>query len=184
MATSLYFKDTDGTFKKIETGGGGGSSVTDISVTTLTSVDRADVIAAGTAFSVPTYALGSDELQIFINGLLCVKGREYTEDTTTTVKFTEAIATDIEISAVVTKSVEGGLLNESAVSENRSAVIASGTVYEVPEHTVGLGRLKVYLDGLLCQLGVHYHDLTETTISFTSDIPAEMQIAVIVTEVN
>ena len=183
MATSLYYKEVNGEYKKIDTGGAGGG-VGEVTVTSLVSTGRKAPIAAGEAFTVPTHAPDSDALQIFLNGLLCAKGREYVEASATSVTFTEVIPADWEITATVTASADGALLSETAVSESRSAVLSAGTAFTVPSHTVGLGKIKVFLDGLLCQAGVHFFDLGETEISFSADIPPTMQIVVNVLKVK
>lgn len=60
--------------------------------------------------------------------------------------------------------------------KSRDAVLAAGTAYTVPAHTVGKGVL-VYLGGLLY---TDFTDVSTTTISFDVDIPATMEIVVVV----
>ncbi len=60
------------------------------------------------------------------------------------------------------------------IDNSRSAVLTAGTAYAVPSHTTG--RLTVYLDGCLY---TGFTDASATTITFSDDIPAWMQIVVI-----
>jgi len=60
--------------------------------------------------------------------------------------------------------------------KSRDAVLKAGTAYTVPAHTVGKGVL-VYLGGLLY---TDFTDVSATTISFDVDIPATMEIVVVV----
>lgn len=60
--------------------------------------------------------------------------------------------------------------------KSRDAVLTARTAYTVPAHTVGKGVL-VYLGGLLY---TDFTDVSSTTISFDVDIPATMEIVVVV----
>ena len=62
-------------------------------------------------------------------------------------------------------------------SDSRAAVLAAGTAWTVPQHTVNSSELAVYIQGLLCTRGVEYIDASATTITFTSDIPAAFSLA-------
>lgn len=68
------------------------------------------------------------------------------------------------------------------VSASRDSVLTAGTAFSVPEYEIGSGRLQVFLDGLLCLEGSahQYTESTETSIIFNDDIPADMEIIVIV----
>ena len=98
MAVSLYYKETNGSLVKIETGGGGKTEVSK-----AVSTSRGDTLTAGTAFEVPAYELGSGRLQVFLDGLLCLEGEsnQYVEASTTTIKFNDDIPADMEIVALV-----------------------------------------------------------------------------------
>ena len=61
--------------------------------------------------------------------------------------------------------------------ESRSAVIAAGRAYSVPQYVLGTGKLTVYLGGVKCE---EFQESTTTTIIFTSAIPADMPIVVVV----
>ena len=179
MAAALYYKDTDGTYKPIPLVDAGS-----LNVNTLTSVDRASVHPAGTAFDVPQYQMGTGELQVFFNGILCVKGEQYTEDTDTTIKFTFDLPTDAEVCAVSTSSSDGSVAIQTVTSESRDSVLTAGTPFAVPQHVVASDLIKVYLNGLLCLQGEHFIEQSATAIAFTSDIPADMPITVTVTTVS
>ena len=169
MTDSLYVKTASGILP-VDIGGTGGS----VSRTVYTSKSRASILSAGTEWDVPTYTKGNNSISIYVNGVLCVKGEEYTEVTTTSVSFTSDIPSDYELTAVVLGGSGAGT-HLVSVSESRDNVIAAGTNYEVPAHTVGENRISVFLNGL------QYADFTETsstTISFNNDIPADMQIVV------
>ena len=69
-----------------------------------------------------------------------------------------------------------GYLAQIHVDEARDAVLTAGTAYTVPAHTVGKGVL-VYLGGVVY---TDFTDVSSTTISFDVDIPATMEIVVVV----
>lgn len=179
MPAALYYKDTDGIYKPIplvDTGA--------LNVNTLTSVDRASVHPAGTAFDVPQYQPGTGELQVFFNGILCVKGEQYTEDTETSIKFTFDLPKDAEVCAVSTSSSDGSVAIQTVTSQSRDSVLVAGAPFAVPQHVVASDLIKVYLNGLLCLEGEHFIEQSATAITFTSDIPADMPITVTVTTVS
>lgn len=167
---SLYVKTADG-LQKVEIGGEGGS----VSRKVFTSSNRSSVLAAGTAFEVPTYTKGDNSLSVFLNGLLCSKSVEYTEVSTTSISFTSNIPADYEITAVVIGGSGAGTQTVQA-DESRASVLKAGTAYAVPSHTVGENRLKVYLGGFLAD---DWEETSATTLVFGFDIPAVMPIVVI-----
>lgn len=169
MTDALYVKTTGGILP-IDVGGIGGT----VSRTVFTSKSRSDVLGAGTEWNVPTYTKGNSSLSIFINGVLCVKGTEYTEVTTTSVSFTSEVPADYELTAVVIGGSGAGT-HLVSVSESRDSVITAGTSYEVPAHPVGENRVAVFLNGLQY---ADFEETSSTTISFNNDIPADMQIIV------
>lgn len=71
----------------------------------------------------------------------------------------------------------GGSLTQTVQADkSRDAVLKAGTAYTVPAHTVGKGVL-VYLGGVVY---TDFTDVGSTTISFDVDIPATMEIVVVV----
>ena len=69
------------------------------------------------------------------------------------------------------------------ISESRSEVLAAGTEYTVPEYVVGHNNLEVYLDGVRLFAGanggyteVGYKGFKSTTIKFSADVAADVQI--------
>ena len=171
---ALYVKTPSG-LQKVEIGGtGGGGSVTR---KVLTSSVRSEVLAAGTAFTVPVYTVGDNSLSVYIGGLLCSKGIEYNEVTAKTISFTSDIPAGFEITVVVYSSSEsaGGAV---AVQNDKAgaSVLKAGTAYAVPTHPLAENRLKVYLGGALSD---GWTEVSETAISFNCDIPAMMPITVI-----
>lgn len=167
---ALYIQTAEGP-KRIEIGGEGGS----VSRKVFTSSNRSSVLAAGTAFEVPTYTKGDNSLSVSLNGLLCTKGVEYTEVSTTSISFTSDIPTDYEITAVVLSGSGIGTQTVQA-DESRASVLKAGTAYAVPSHIVGENRIKVYLGGFLAD---DWGETSATTITFGFDIPAVMPIVVI-----
>ena len=179
MPAALYYNDTDGVYKALPLGGSGA-----LNVNTLKSVDRASVISAGTPFDVPKYRVGSGELSVFFNGILCIKGEQYTEDTNNSIKFTFDLQKDAEICAVSTSSDDGSVSLQTVTSDSRDYVLTAGTPFSVPQHVVASDLIKVYLNGLFCLEGEHFIEQSATAITFTSDIPADMPITVTVTTVS
>lgn len=176
MAISVYWND-NGVPVPFPIGEGSDGT---IKTTTITSVDRSEVLTVGTAFTVPEYTVGSNNLQVFVNGLLCVKDAQYTEVSSTTIAFTFDVETSAEITAMVTigSSYEGVLTQRVLVSESRESELVAGTAFSVPEHQVGYGRLKVYLDGLILQENLDYSEVNSSSIVFNFNVPADMQIYV------
>lgn len=70
----------------------------------------------------------------------------------------------------------GGSTQTVQTDKSRDAVLTAGTAYTVPAHTVGKGVL-VYLGGLLY---TDFTDVSTTTITFDVDIPATMEVVVVV----
>ena len=171
MADALYIKTADGPVKVEIEGGSGG-----ISHKVFTSVSRSAVISSGTAWTVPSYTMGDNSLSVFVNGLLCIKGQQYAEASSTTITFTFDVPTDFELTAVVTNGT-GDETRAVQTDTSRTAVISAGTAYTVPSHGVGEQRLQVYLDGLQYR---DFAELSATQISFDIDIPTTMEIVVVV----
>ena len=69
-----------------------------------------------------------------------------------------------------------GVSRKIVTSNSREAVLTAGTAWTVPQHTVDSNELAVYIEGLLCTRGVEYTDASATTITFTSDIPADFSL--------
>nr|DAQ77304.1 MAG TPA: hypothetical protein [Caudoviricetes sp.] len=67
----------------------------------VTSNSREAVLTAGTAWTVPQHTVGGDELLVWIEGLLCTRGVEYTDASSTTITFTSDIPTDFSLVAEV-----------------------------------------------------------------------------------
>ncbi len=142
----------------------------------FTSRSRDAVLTKGTEWSVPSYVMGDNSLSIFVNGLRCIKGAEYSEASTTSVTFSFDIPKDFELSAeVVTSTTDATRIVQT--DQSRSAVLKAGALYTIPSYALGEQRLQVFLDGM------QYRDFTEvstTQISFDIDIPTTMEIVVVV----
>ena len=100
---ALYVKTASG-LQRVEIEGAGGSG--SVSRKVITSSKRAEVLAAGTAFTVPPYTMGDNSLSVYIGGLLCSKGVEYNEVTAKTISFTSDMPADFEITVAVYSSSE------------------------------------------------------------------------------
>lgn len=74
--------------------------------------------------------------------------------------------------------LEGAIPHLVVQTDTRTGDLAAGVAYSVPPYSVGTGSIMVFLDGILCNAGVEYNELTSTTISFTSDIPLDIEITV------
>ena len=96
MTDSLYVKTAGGILPiAIEGTGGGGTRKV------VTSNSRESVLTADTAWTVPQHTVGGDELLVWIEGLLCTRGIEYTDASATTITFTSDIPTDFSLVAEV-----------------------------------------------------------------------------------
>lgn len=174
----LYYKDSTGVHP-VPLG-----DTPSVVVNAYVSADRANVHPSGTPFDVPAYTPGSGELQVFVDGLLCVKGQQYDEISKTTIAFTFDLSVDTEVTAVATTSGTGSVLTTTATSESRDAVISAGSPWPVTPHAVGSDLIEVYLYGLQLQKDVHFHELSGSAIAFTSDIPTTAPITTVVTTVS
>ena len=84
-------------------------------------------------------------------------------------------------------AAQGGRNIEHQTAANRPIILA-GEAYTVPEYTVGLGDLTIYIDGILCLAGTnpeihqYYEDGTageqSTIIRWHDDIPTHYDITV------
>lgn len=152
----------------------GGSSGS-IAQTVWSSTQRDAVLPAGSTLTVPSYVAGASQIAVCVDGLMLAKGRDYEEASSTSITFTFDLEADSVVTVVTTiSSQEAGA--SVVLDESRSSVIAAGAAYSVPLHTVGL--LRCWLDGVACAPGIHFTNETETSIAFTSDIPADMQIII------
>lgn len=169
MADALYVKTASGPVK-VEIGGGAGAPVRNV----FTSVSRPSALTAGTAFNVPTHTVGGDDLSVYVNGLLVLRGTEYTDVSTTSIAFTFDIPTDYLLCAVTTT---GGAeeARKVQVDSGRGSVLLAGAAYQVPAHAVGENRVMVYINGLLVD---GWRETSQTTIVFDFNISATSEIVV------
>lgn len=65
-------------------------------VTTNLSSD----LPAGTSVSVPTHVVNSSKLQVFLDGVLCLPGEQYTDATVSTITFVDTIPAGHEITVI------------------------------------------------------------------------------------
>lgn len=170
MAVKAYVL-VDGKPEELAGSGGSGS----IAQTVWSSTQRDAVLPAGAALTVPSYVAGASQIAVCVDGLMLARGRDYEEASSTTITFAFDLEADSVVTVVTTvSSQEAGA--SVVLDDSRSSVIAAGAAYSVPPHTVGL--LRCWLDGVACVPGLHFTNETETSIAFTSDIPADMQIII------
>lgn len=163
----------------------GDVSVGAVTVSTLTSEIRESVITAGKAFDVPAYEVGADQLQVFVDGLLCVKGSQYTEVSSSSIAFTFDLPADAFVVATVTASKgASALTTQVQTSESRDSVLVAGSAYTVPAYSVGKGMCRVYLDGVMAVQGVTWQEVSPTSISFTVDIPTDVEITAVCSAIS
>ena len=154
-------------------------------VNMLISSGRWSDIAAGTAFDVPTYTVGASELQVWIDGLLCVEGEQYTEVSNAAIAFTFDLPADATVTATATTAVGATAFTTSIqASASRSSAIASGELYAVPEYTVGSSMCEIYLDGIRAMVGTTWEEASSTTVRFLTAIPADMEIVAVCRKVS
>lgn len=97
MTDSLYVKTARGILPIAIEGTGGGGVTRKI----VTSNSREAVLTAGTAWTVPQHTVDSNELAVYIEGLLCTRGVEYTDASSTTITFTSDIPATFSLAAEV-----------------------------------------------------------------------------------
>lgn len=170
MACSLYYNNA-GTPTKIELADAGSDS----GISRVESLSRDSVLTAGSAFAVPQYTLGADNIMVFRDGLLCVEGEsgQYQEATETTITFNEDLAVDTQIVVI-------GPASAKLVSTSRSSVVSAGASFTVPKYDMGSGRLSIFYNGVLCIEGSQYNEETDDTITFVDDLPTDVEIVSVV----
>lgn len=102
---ALYVKTASG-LQKVEIAGSGGGGCR-VVVTRVRQV-LPSALKAGTAFEVPEHVVGSSNLIVCYNGVLCVAGadEQYVDASSTTIKFNDDLPAFSEIDAIY---YEGGL---------------------------------------------------------------------------
>lgn len=76
---------------------------------------------------------------------------------------------------------EGGSVSRKVLtSSNRSAVLAVGTAFEVPEYTKGDNSLSLQWNGLQLVKDVDYAEATTTTVTFSFDVAKDDVISAVV----
>ena len=182
MAVSIYWNDDGVPVPFPISDGEGEANKGTIKTTSITSVDRGSVLVAGTEFTVPEYSTELNNLQVYVDGLLCIPGStgQYVEISNTKIAFNFDIQPSSEITALATigSSYEGKLVQRSLISEARANDLEAGASFNVPEHQVGYGRLKVYLDGLMLQEQLDYTEVNSSSIAFNFILPASSQVIV------
>lgn len=143
--------------------------------TVWSSAQRDAVLPAGAALTVPSYVAGASQIAVCVDGLMLARGRDYEEASSTTITFAFDLEADSVVTVVLTVSSQGATASV-VLDESRSSAITAGSAYTVPSHTVGL--LRAWLDGVACAPGRDFTSETETSIAFTSDIPADTQIII------
>lgn len=98
---SLYVKTSTG-LQPIQLAASGGGSY----VTTRESKILAAKLAQGTAYEVPEHAVGGTDLVICFNGVLCKLDEQYSDVSSTTIKFLFDLPAGSEIDAI---QFDGGL---------------------------------------------------------------------------
>ena len=151
----------------------------------MVSDSRPAVIAAGTPFDVPLYAIGTYQLQVWVDGLLCIKGEQYNELSASTISFTFDLPSDSSVVATVTTSTGATSFSTRVqTSSSRDSVLPAGEPFSVPSYTVGSGMCRVYLDGVIAIQGVTWQEVSSTSICFLVDIPTDIEITAVCSAVS
>jgi hypothetical protein len=142
------------------TGGGTGSGTIGVSTFDVTRSTTA-ATAGQTVFNLSgNYILGTDDLEVFING---VRPDAFTETDTTTITFTEALEEDdIVVVDIGTESfITAREIDESTVDQT---VFTLSTPYQI-----GANALMVYINGIY-QHPSSYDQTDSTHITFSDPI--------------
>lgn len=113
MSDKLYTK-IDGNLVQVKVEGSGVSGGTGVFVRATTTLTA--TLTAGTAFAVPVHDSGSDNLLIYLDGLLCSKGEseQYQDLTDATISFNDDIPAGSTITAV--SLVDGDTIASASAS--------------------------------------------------------------------
>lgn len=105
MADALYVKTASGV-EPVELSSG-------VSSLTVTRERLAldSVLSAGAPYEVPEHPVGGTDLVVTFNGVLCVLGEQYIDESSTSISFTFDLPAGSEVDAI---SFEGGI---SAISK-------------------------------------------------------------------
>ena len=136
---------------------------------------RSDVVRANTAYDVGAeYLVGSDQLQVYVNGILQYENADYKElgvagDVASDIKFLRDIPISDNIRVYISmrngehytvlseettleamhKYVQEHKYRENRMDVTTTAVIAARAEYAVPEYIVGNNSIKVFKNGIL-----------------------------------
>jgi hypothetical protein len=131
-----------------------------------------------------TYILGTNNIQVFVNGLLKLKDpsgapgtQDYQEATNTTIVFNTPMAGTEEVVFIV-----GGFLSNTqlGVTTNTQVItaVAAQTVVPVNSYVVGIGNINVYKNGVYQPVGQAITESSSTSITFLDALDAGDQIVV------
>lgn len=115
--TSYALYINDGGNPVYVTGAGDSAAATAMTVARVETALDAD-LPAGTPVAAPAHAVGSAKLQVYLDGVLCVPGEQYTDATSNSVKFLDSIPAGHQITAVA-------FTNASDPSDDMAAYIAA-----------------------------------------------------------
>ena len=102
-----------------------------VSIVRLTTTLPAD-IAAGEAVAVPSHVVGSQKLQVFVDGVLCEEGSagQYLDKTETTVTMNDAYPAGTVIAGVVVQNAVDPGTDVEALITAANAVSAEQTAHQ------------------------------------------------------
>lgn len=113
-----------------------------------------------------SYTPGTNQLQVWINGVFETTPENYTETNTTRITFTSGLVAGDFV-------VVGNLVSASfSVSIERQLAAASQTVFTLTtiDYPVATNRLFVYINGVLQSVGVNYLETSTTVVTFLSGL--------------
>ena len=86
--------------------------------------------AGQTVVTTPTYVIGTNTIQVYVNGLKVILGTDFTETSTTSITFSSGLTLGDEVEIVVVQSLTIGTAAASNVSYTPTGTIAAANVQD------------------------------------------------------
>ena len=117
--------------------------------------------AGQTLFSTPSYAIGQNQLAVYIDGVRQYS-TEYVETSTTSVTLNQGCSAGDVILVEVSNCQQNS--NLIPISKINYTATAGQTVFSTPSYAIGQNQLKIYINGVR-QYSTEYNETNSTTVS-------------------
>lgn len=132
-----------------------------------------------------TYIPGSNNIQVFVDGLLKIVDpvtapgtQDYVEAAENTIVFNSPLSAGQEVVLVIGEFLSNTQLGVTTTTQ-RILATAGQTVVPVNSYVQGIGNIRVYVNGVHQYSGTSYSETTSTTITFSEPLELNDEIVVI-----